>query len=90
MVAYALGEHRLRTSFNDLKVTSPYNTYRNRGLPPGPIASPGVQSIEAALNPENTEALYFYALPNGEVIYNEMYEQHMRTQRKYESEWENQ
>ncbi|WP_298788020.1 endolytic transglycosylase MltG [uncultured Marinococcus sp.] len=89
-VAYALGEHRLRTSFNDLKVTSPYNTYRNRGLPPGPIASPGVQSIEAALNPENTEALYFYARPNGEVIYNETYEQHMRTQRKYESEWENQ
>lgn len=89
-VAYALGEHRLRTSFNDLQVTSPYNTYRNRGLPPGPIASPGIQSIEAALNPENTEALYFYARPNGEVIYNETYEQHTRTQRKYESEWENQ
>ncbi|WP_022793819.1 endolytic transglycosylase MltG [Marinococcus halotolerans] len=89
-VAHALGEHRLRTSFNDLRVASPYNTYRNRGLPPGPIASPGIQSVEAALNPENTEALYFYARPNGEVIYNETYEQHTHTQRKYESEWENQ
>ncbi|GEK58794.1 hypothetical protein CHL76_04715 [Marinococcus halophilus] len=89
-VAYALGEHRLRTSFKDLQVSSPYNTYRNRGLPPGPIASPGTQSIQAALSPERTKALYFYARPNGDVIYNETYEQHTRTQNKYESEWENQ
>jgi UPF0755 protein len=61
-VIYALGERfdgNLRKA--DLDVDSPYNTYRNAGLPPGPIANPGRQSIEAAVTPAPVDYLYFVA-----------------------------
>ncbi|WP_240376499.1 endolytic transglycosylase MltG [Bacillus piscicola] len=87
-VAYAIGEHRYMTSFDDLETESPYNTYRYKGLPPGPIASPGLDSIRAVLNPDENNYIYFYARPNGEVIYNEEYANHKKTQEKYRSEWE--
>ncbi len=87
-VAYAIGEHRYMTSLEDTEIDSPYNTYRYGGLPPGPIASPGVNSIRAVMLPEDSEYLYFYARPNGEVIYNDNYEEHRRTQETYRSEWE--
>ncbi|MDV2685948.1 endolytic transglycosylase MltG [Alkalihalophilus lindianensis] len=86
-VAYAIGEHRYMTSFNDLNVESPYNTYRNVGIPIGPIANPGEDSIKAALAPEDTNYLFFYARYNGEVIYNETYEAHNRTHQQYRQEW---
>ena len=50
-VAYALGGYRARLYYSDLKVKSPYNTYRNKGLPPGPIGNPGRAAIHAVLNP---------------------------------------
>ncbi|NEU31587.1 endolytic transglycosylase MltG [bacterium LRH843] len=86
-VAYALGEHRYMTSHADLEVDSPYNTYRYKGIPIGPIANPGKDSIQAALKPEETNYIYFYARFNGEVIYNETYEAHNRTHEKYRNEW---
>jgi UPF0755 protein len=49
----------------DLGVDSPYNTYRYDGLPPGPIANPGLASIRAVLEPEQTDYLYFVAKPDG-------------------------
>lgn len=49
----------------DLKVDSPYNTYKYKGLPPGPIANPGYDAIEATLNPEIHDYLYFVATPEG-------------------------
>jgi UPF0755 protein len=64
-VQYALGKHVARVLYKDLEVDSPYNTYRRKGLPPGPIASPGRASIEAALYPANTPYLYFVAFPDG-------------------------
>ena len=64
-VEYALGEHRDRLYYKDLEVESPYNTYRHPGLPPGPIASPGKASIEAALFPAAVPYLYFVASPDG-------------------------
>ena len=64
-VLYALGRHAARVLYRDLEVKSPYNTYRNVGLPPGPIASPGVASIEAALFPADVPFLYFVAHPDG-------------------------
>jgi UPF0755 protein len=51
--------------YRDLAVKSPYNTYRNVGLPPGPIASPGSASIEAALFPADVPFLFFVAHPDG-------------------------
>ena len=64
-VLYALGRHASRVLYRDLEVKSPYNTYRNAGLPPGPIASPGTRSLEAALFPAEVPYLYFVAHPDG-------------------------
>ena len=64
-VLYALGRHENRVLYRHLEVESPYNTYRNVGLPPGPIASPGSASIEAALFPADVPFLYFVAHPDG-------------------------
>lgn len=64
-VSYALGKGPARLYFSDLKVDSPYNTYRNPGLPPGPINNPGVPAILAALNPATTNYLFFVAKGDG-------------------------
>lgn len=58
-VQYAIGEPKERLSLDDLQVESPYNTYENRGLPPGPIASPSKASLQAALEPARTDYLYY-------------------------------
>lgn len=57
--ALLAGKYRGTIYRSDLERDSPYNTYRNAGLPPGPIASPGRRSLEAALNPAETDYLYF-------------------------------
>ncbi|WP_088102589.1 endolytic transglycosylase MltG [Halalkalibacter urbisdiaboli] len=86
-VAYAIGEHRYMTTYKDLEFDSPYNTYRYEGIPIGPIANPGKDSVQAAVKPERTNYLYFYARYNGEVIYNESYEEHNRAHQMYRDEW---
>jgi len=58
-IQYALGERKQRLLNVDLEIESPYNTYKYKGLPPGPIASPGEKSIIAALYPEDSSYLYF-------------------------------
>ena len=63
-VQYALGKHVDRVLYKDLEVDSRYNTYKHPGLPPGPIASPGAASIEAALFPANVPYLYFVSYPD--------------------------
>ena len=50
---------------SDLDSDNPYNTYRHSGLPPGPIANPGLASVSAVLNPDQSDALYFVARPDG-------------------------
>jgi UPF0755 protein len=81
-VLYALGMHKTRVMYKDLKVKSPYNTYRNRGLPPGPIASPGFQSIMAALHPSRTNYLYYVATGKGDHIFSETYKEHVNAKKK--------
>ncbi|MDQ0214622.1 UPF0755 protein [Oikeobacillus pervagus] len=82
-VLYALGSHKKRVIYDDLKVKSPYNTYNVKGLPPGPIANSGVSSIEAAINPEQTDFLYFLASPAGDVYYSKTLKEHNQFKEKY-------
>ena len=58
-IQYALGKTKENLSIDDTKIDSPFNTYTNKGLPPGPICSPGKKSIKAALYPEDTDFLYY-------------------------------
>ncbi|MFC7684592.1 endolytic transglycosylase MltG [Ureibacillus sp. GCM10028918] len=76
-VLYALGSHKDRVLYEDLEVENPYNTYVIQGLPPGPIANAGKISIEAALNPTDTEYLYFLADPEGNNHFAKTYEEHL-------------
>ena len=64
-IQYALERPKTNLSLADLKIDSPYNTYENKGLPPGPICSPGRESLQAALNPADTNYLYYVLEANG-------------------------
>ena len=64
-IQYALKRPKANLSLYDLKVDSPYNTYENKGLPPGPICSPSRESLQAALNPANTTYLYYVLKADG-------------------------
>ncbi|MBS8265010.1 endolytic transglycosylase MltG [Mesobacillus boroniphilus] len=77
-VLYAHGEHKERVFFKDLEIDDPYNTYKIQGLPPGPIANPGVMSIEAALAPADTDDMYFLATSNGDVLFSKTLAEHNR------------
>ncbi len=74
-VQYALGE---RTGMYglDTSIDHPYNTYKNKGLPPGPICNPGTEAIYAALYPYETSYYYFYTKKNGETVYSRTYQEH--------------
>lgn len=65
-------------SARDLAVDSPYNTYRRRGLPPGPIANPGLAAIEAVLDPAPSDYLYFVATEDGRHRFARTYEEHLK------------
>ncbi|KZR58437.1 endolytic transglycosylase MltG [Pseudobacillus badius] len=82
-VLYALGKHKKRVLYEDLEVNSPYNTYKVKGLTPGPIGNSGVSSMEAALNPADTDFLYFLASPAGDVYYAKTLEEHNKLKEKY-------
>ena len=66
---------------NDLKIDSPYNTYLYKGLPPGPICNPGLDSIIAALEPEEEDYLYFVLGENGKHIFSKTYQEHLRNKK---------
>lgn len=76
-VAYALGKGPSRLYFSDLKVDSPYNTYKFVGLPPGPINNPGAFSIQAALHPEKTPYLFFVAQGDGTHAFSTNFNDHL-------------
>nr|WP_207952104.1 endolytic transglycosylase MltG [Paenibacillus turpanensis] len=79
-VQYLFEKQKDRLYEKDLQVESPYNTYLNSGLPPGPIASPGLSSIEAALYPEQTKFLFYVTKKDGsrEHLFAETFEQHKK------------
>lgn len=79
-VQYALGEHQQRLLYAhiDSVADNPYNTYRHAGLPPGPIASPSAEGIDAALAPEDVDFLFFVARPDGTHIFTRNFAEHTR------------
>ena len=60
----------------DLKTLTPYNTYKIKGLPPGPIANPGAKAIEAALYPADTDYLFFVSKRDGTHHFSKTYQEH--------------
>lgn len=80
-------EGRLRTK--DLKLDSPYNTYRYGGLPPGPIANPGRRSLEAALYPADVDYLYFVAKNDGSHHFSRSFRDHQNAVNKYQKSGRN-
>jgi UPF0755 protein len=82
-IQYALKRPKANLSLADLKVDSPYNTYENKGLPPGPICSPGRESLLAALNPANTNYLYYVLEANAEKhFFTKSYDDFLRAKAK--------
>ncbi|MCU6709650.1 endolytic transglycosylase MltG [Paenibacillus sp. J5C_2022] len=79
-VQYALGEQKERLLHKDLEIDSPYNTYKIDGLPPGPIASPSIASIEAALYPADTDYLFYVTKKDGTQshLFAKTYKEHQR------------
>ena len=83
-VQYALGEHKEALSLSDLEVDSPYNLYQNYGVGPGPYNSPSEDAIVAAMEPAETDYLYFLAdIKTKEIYYAKTYEEHLELKAKY-------
>ena len=80
---YIFNRDTYSPSYADLKVDSPYNTYTHRGLPPGPICNPGIESIQAVLHPTKTKYLYYLVDGNGAIYYATTFAEHQSNQRKF-------
>lgn len=81
-VNYVTGKSAASVSAKDLQVKSLYNTYQNRGLPPGPISNPGLSSIMAAIYPESNPYYYFLTTPDGRVLYAKTLEEHNKNKQQ--------
>jgi len=85
-ILYGLGKWR-RLHYSDYKnVKSPYNLYLHKGLPPGPICSPSLKSMEAAINPAKHHYLYYIAFPKGGTVYAATYAEHLKNVKKRDAE----
>lgn len=82
-VLYALGEHKDKVLHEDLEVDSPYNTYRIKALPVGPISSFSESSLEATIHPEKSDYLYFLHDEDGEIHYAETHDEHLELKEQY-------
>jgi UPF0755 protein len=80
-IQYILGKPKEILEESDLEIESPYNTYLYKGLPPGPICNPGIDSIIAALEPANEDYLYFVLGDNGRHIFSKTYEEHLKNKK---------
>jgi len=82
-VAYVLGKDKVQFSFDDTRTPSPYNTYLNKGLPPGPINNPGLVAIQAAIYPTASDYNFFLTDPNtGQMLYARTLAEHEANKQK--------
>ncbi|MDQ6780387.1 MAG: endolytic transglycosylase MltG [Candidatus Eremiobacteraeota bacterium] len=82
-IEYALPQHKNALSFSDLRIDSPYNTYRYAGLPPTPIANPGRKSLLAAFHPAASDYLYYVYRGNGRHQFSRTLDEQRAAERKY-------
>lgn len=82
-IVYVTGKKTGEITYDDLKMDSPYNTYLHKGLPPAPISNPGLNAIEAAVNPTQNGYLYYLSSPTGETIFSKTLEEHNRAKMLY-------
>lgn len=81
--AYHLGKTSSELTQDDLQIDSPYNTYRNRGLPPDPISNPGLIAIRAVLHPTETDYIYYLTDSEGNFYYSKTFEEHKVNKERY-------
>lgn len=82
-INFITGKKMRQALYSDLEIDSPYNTYKYPGLPPGPIANPGLDAIKATIWPEKSSYLYFLHTPEGRTIYSRTYQEHLLNKAKY-------
>ena len=82
-VAYITGSTSNRATIEETKINSPYNTYRYAGLPPGPIANPSLEAIRAAIEPAESDYLYFLTSPDGTAYFGRTLEEHIQNRQRY-------
>jgi UPF0755 protein len=83
-LAFVLGETKKQYSIADTKVNSPYNTYQNKGLTPGPISNPGLLAINATIYPKASDFYYFLSDPStGQTIFSKTFQEHLANKAKY-------
>lgn len=82
-VNYVTGKNIPSVTYTDLEVNSPYNTYQHGGLPPGPISNPGLDSLVAAIYPNDTEYVYFLTDPEGRAYFARTGEEHNQNRALY-------
>ncbi len=82
-VNYVTGKSTTMPSLDDLQANSEYNTYMYKGLPPGPICSPSLLSIEAVLDPIESDYMYFLTKPDGTAVFSYTYDEHLENKAKY-------
>lgn len=80
---YIINKNTFEVTLEDLKIDSPYNTYKYKGLPPGPINNPGLGSITAALTPVKSNYVFFLSDLDGNFHFSTTYEQHLANKKKY-------
>lgn len=82
-IQYLFDKPKPRIYNKDLEIVSPYNTYRNKGLPPGPISNPGRAALEATFNPLENQYLYFVLKEDGSHSFSKTYNEHLRAKKQY-------
>lgn len=80
---YVIDMGRSRATFEDLKIDSPYNTYKNKGLPPTPISNPSLDAILSVVNPAQTDYLFFLTSPDGKAYFAKTLSEHIQNREKY-------
>lgn len=82
-VNYITKKGMVRPTIADTKINNPYNTYVNKGLPPGPVCNPSIEAIKAVIYAADTDFLYFLTSENGQIIFSKTYEEHLRNINKH-------